>query len=511
MASHEKMSGNAPPPGDRRIHSSQVSLPRSVETMTSYVGVTLPTSAEPPASSSPSLCQVLSSTQTPAAPSSTLGADSIVSINGRYYRQCNAALISYNLSNHVSSSVLSCLIDGGANGGMAGDDVRTLSELSFNQANVTGILGDSMIQNLSLGTVAGLVTTHRGPAIVILHQYANYGNGHTIHSSSQLRAFGTLVHDLPRRNGGLQRLITPDGYHIPLSYRSGLPYMDMRPPNDAEMDSLPHILLTGDDIWNPSSLDDEFSIADLLLLDAPPDSTGDPLGYFADVALKLEQIMDTQELDEYFWLDFSKKNYKTVADVNVRSSKGWNMVTDLERLWQPNAHMVKDESIEFTKAGTTRYNARVEKMTQEVDLFNPTEGIKISEQKTPAVSDQAATVVPMDLASVGGFQMSPLLALMFISGGQYQDDAKAAAVEKKKNAQTEKEKEKIDHNKYPFLACLQCQPTVNQRNIQETRVQEISKSLYADIESKGFQQDYCLTPYIIKPSPMVKLLRPTSK
>ena len=49
--------------------------------------------------------------------------------------------------------------------------------------------------------------------------------------------------------------------------------MDMRPPNDQEWDTLPHILLTGYDIWNPSCLDDEFSVANLCL-DAPPD-TGD--------------------------------------------------------------------------------------------------------------------------------------------------------------------------------------------------------------------------------------------
>jgi hypothetical protein len=275
-----------PPDAARRVNSSNTSPSESSETMTSYVevanpnsgssvvsGVTQQSPAEPPASSSPSLRQVLTSTQSPASSSSTSpGVDSIVNIGGRFYRQCSAASIDYNLSNHASSPVLSSLIDGGANGGMAGSDVRVISESSFNHANVTGI-GESVIQNLSLATVAGLVTTHRGPAIVLLHQYANYGKGHTIHLSSQLRAFGTLVRDTPRGNGGLQRLITRDGYHIPLCYRSGLPYMDMCPPNDNEMDILPRILLTGDHIWNPKCLDDELSIADLLL-DAPPD-TGD--------------------------------------------------------------------------------------------------------------------------------------------------------------------------------------------------------------------------------------------
>ena len=117
-----------------------------------------------------------------------------------------------------------------------------------------------------------IVHTQCGPAVLIMSQYANFGKkGHTIHLASQLHAFGTLVHEAPRSNGGLQRLITPDGYHIPLSYRSGLPYMDtMHPPSEIEMDTLPHIILTGDDVWNPACVDDEFSI-DALKLDSPAD------------------------------------------------------------------------------------------------------------------------------------------------------------------------------------------------------------------------------------------------
>jgi hypothetical protein len=40
-----------------------------------------------------------------------------------------------------------------------------------------------------------------------------------------------LVHlALLSSNGGFQRLITPDGCHVPLSHRAGFPCMDMRPP-----------------------------------------------------------------------------------------------------------------------------------------------------------------------------------------------------------------------------------------------------------------------------------------
>jgi len=46
------------------------------------------------------------------------------------------------------------------------------------------------------------------------------------------------------RQGGQQCLTTVEGYKIPLSIRRGLPYMDMYPPSDYELDSLPHVVLT---------------------------------------------------------------------------------------------------------------------------------------------------------------------------------------------------------------------------------------------------------------------------
>ena len=56
---------------------------------------------------------------------------------------------------------------------------------------------------------------------------------------------------------------------------SGWPslYGYMRPRNDQEWDTLPHILLTcNNDVWNPSWLDDEFLVANLLLDASTPDT-----------------------------------------------------------------------------------------------------------------------------------------------------------------------------------------------------------------------------------------------
>jgi hypothetical protein len=48
--------------------------------------------------------------------------------------------------------------------------------------------------------------------------------------------------------------------------------MDIRPPTDKELRQLPHIILTSDAAWDPSTLDDEFSCEEISQ-DAPFDVT----------------------------------------------------------------------------------------------------------------------------------------------------------------------------------------------------------------------------------------------
>jgi hypothetical protein len=161
--------------------------------------------------------QILSSNQS-VPPAVTAGTqhtqDSFINIDGRVYHQVNSHTVQYDLSRHGTSLPLSSLMDGGANGGITGSDARIISSSDFQRAHVTGI-GESTIAELPLVTAAGFVQTRWGPAIVFMQQYAGYGKGHTIHSSAQIRAFSTQVHDTPRSQGGQQRIITSEGYHIP--------------------------------------------------------------------------------------------------------------------------------------------------------------------------------------------------------------------------------------------------------------------------------------------------------
>ena len=110
--------------------------------------------------------------------------------------------ITYHVSNHEASKRGS-LVDRGANGGLAGDDVRIVQS-SGRVVDVSGIDGHC-VNNLPIVTAGGVVQSQRGPVIVILHQYAYMGKGKTIHSSGQLEYHKNDVNDKSMKvSGGMQ-------------------------------------------------------------------------------------------------------------------------------------------------------------------------------------------------------------------------------------------------------------------------------------------------------------------
>ena len=94
-----------------------------------------------------------------------------------------------------------------------------------------------------------------------MHQYAYHGKGKTIHSSTQIEHYGNVVDDRSAKvPGGQQCIKTLDGYVLPLQIRAGLVYLDMHPPSDQELASLPYVVLTSDVDWDPSTLDHELDL-----------------------------------------------------------------------------------------------------------------------------------------------------------------------------------------------------------------------------------------------------------
>jgi hypothetical protein len=53
-------------------------------------------------------------------------------------------------------------------------------------------------------------------------------------------------------------MTTTEGYVIPIQIRRDLPYIDMTPPSDEDLEEYPHVGFTSDMPWDPSILDDEY-------------------------------------------------------------------------------------------------------------------------------------------------------------------------------------------------------------------------------------------------------------
>ena len=121
----------------------------------------------------------------------------------------------YHVSQYEQDDAHGSLVNGGANGGLLGNDVKILEFVEHAHVDVTGI-GETEITNLHIAQAAGLVeTVSNGPVICIMSQYANLGSGTLIHSKGQMEHFGILVDDKSRVTGGNQCVITAEGYVLP--------------------------------------------------------------------------------------------------------------------------------------------------------------------------------------------------------------------------------------------------------------------------------------------------------
>ena len=161
--------------------------------------------------------------------------------------------VTYRISAHISRNLRGSLVDRGANGGIAGDDVIILHRYE-KYVDVTGIDNHEMT-GLQIVDCLGKVMTQLGEAIVILRQYAYLGKGKTIHSSGQIEYHHNKVDDRSMVVGGSQCIRTHDGKVIPLDIINGLPYMKMVPPTERECKELPSCTLTSDEEWSPKVLD----------------------------------------------------------------------------------------------------------------------------------------------------------------------------------------------------------------------------------------------------------------
>ena len=145
-------------------------------------------------------------------------------------------------------------VDRGANGGLAGSDVRVLNT-SPRQCTVIGI-NNHEIPALDIVQCAALVNTNHGIVNLIMNEYAYYGKGHTIHSSGQIEWQTNTMDDKSVQVGGQHRIITIDRYSMSLVCKSGLMYLKFQGiPTEKDLQTYPSVHLPSPQEWELSVLD----------------------------------------------------------------------------------------------------------------------------------------------------------------------------------------------------------------------------------------------------------------
>jgi hypothetical protein len=140
-----------------------------------------------------------------------------IELNGKRYHEIN---VTYRISKVHRHKPNTDLVDRGANGGIAGSNLRII-ETTGDILDVEGI-DKHQVTNIPIVTAGGVTKTNKGPVIAIFHQYAQMPTSKTIHSSGQIEYCKNEVDDRAKVNGGLRRNTAMDGYFIPMSFRNGL-------------------------------------------------------------------------------------------------------------------------------------------------------------------------------------------------------------------------------------------------------------------------------------------------
>ena len=157
--------------------------------------------------------------------------------------------MSYLVSKNVRSSKVKALIDGGANGGIAGSaDSQRMDPFSHldRHVNVAGV-EEHTINDTPIARFCAVSQSQHGNVLCVYHKYAG-GNiqERTIHSKIQLMDYGNKVDDTTMRLGGQQTIIAHGGHIFPVSMQNGLYHLVQQIPTDEEMRVLPLVIMTSD-------------------------------------------------------------------------------------------------------------------------------------------------------------------------------------------------------------------------------------------------------------------------
>jgi len=248
--------GNSSPPSitPAQIHALTTAL-NNLSSQTSPLS-TVPSddASTGGASIAPSIREIMSAitTGTNATPTGGSGAQSFQVNSLRCVR------ITQNMTTDSYDDL--CLIDGGANTGLAGANMVLLEQSEqpeMVQVTDASDTVNSSMGSLPLGTYCAKLCTSKGRDILgVFPNYVGYGRGKSILCRPQAVAHGLDVDETARRHGGKQRVVTTERYVVKCLIKDALTWFKLAKPSDDEIQALPRVYFGSED-WTPD-FNDEF-------------------------------------------------------------------------------------------------------------------------------------------------------------------------------------------------------------------------------------------------------------
>ena len=181
--------------------------------------------------------------------------DRVLSVNRAASTSTNRAVHAHRLYviKHVSTSH-GKLVDRGANGGLAGSDMKVIHKTNH-KINIVGI-DNHELTGLDVVTASCLFHTPQGKIVGSFNEYAYLGRGCSIHSPGQVEHFKLNVCDKFIKVGGKQHIQTLEGHTLPLSIKNGLDYLKCcGVPSNSDLEKYSHVMFASPGECDPSILD----------------------------------------------------------------------------------------------------------------------------------------------------------------------------------------------------------------------------------------------------------------
>ena len=167
-------------------------------------------------------------------------------------------------------------VDGGTNISLMGRAFR-ITTWSDRYADMCGFADELIKSNVRIGSGVAVYENNGNKLLIGLHE-APYleNNAGSLLSTGQARENGVWINDVLKHHGGNQRLVAEDEngamVAIPFGVKQGLFQIHLRYPTEDEVESLPIVWLTSNEVpWNPEVLD----VAGELILPLHDGTTGD--------------------------------------------------------------------------------------------------------------------------------------------------------------------------------------------------------------------------------------------